>query len=250
MRCSRNDAMKPALIVLLAAAPAIAHADAKSEAKVHIQKATALHGEAKFAEALEELSRAYALDPRPELLYAMGQVHVQLGDCTHAVTFYERYLATKPSASAAAATREAIDSCAAAAPPAPPPAPEPAAPPPPAPIVAPPPAPVASPWYTDVIGDALVGAGLISGALSVVFYRQMSGKLDDADAATTYEGHQAARDDAASKRNLALGFGIGGAFLVGAGITRYVLRDTGERPRQVTFVPADRGGVIAVTGSF
>jgi tetratricopeptide (TPR) repeat protein len=237
--------MKHALVVLFALAPAIAFADPQSDARAHIQKATALHGEAKFAEALEELKRAFALDPKPELLYAMGQVHVQLGDCAQAIVFYERYLDTKPAAGPSAATREAIESCKSAPPPEPPPEPQPT-PPPPAPVAQ----PVASPWYEDVIGDALVGGGVVSGVLSIVFYRQMSAKLEDAESATTYEGHQAARADAASKRNVSLVFGISGVALVGAGVTRYMLRDTGERPRKVTVAPTTGGGVIAVTGRF
>ncbi|MDQ3301573.1 MAG: tetratricopeptide repeat protein, partial [Myxococcota bacterium] len=100
-----------ALMFLAVASPAMALADAKADAKIHIDKATALHGEGKFAEALEELKNAYTLDPRPELLYAIGQVHVQLGNCPQAITYYERFLSTKPDAGPAGAAREAIQTC-------------------------------------------------------------------------------------------------------------------------------------------
>src|SRR5512139_497335 len=113
------------LLLLLALIPTTAHADAKSEAKAHIEKATNLHGEGKFKEALEELTLAYALDPKPELLYAIGQVHVQLGNCTQAISFYERFLQSKPAAGPASAAKEAIQTCKNAPPPEVKPEPEP-----------------------------------------------------------------------------------------------------------------------------
>src|SRR5262245_2256399 len=109
-------------LVLVIALPATALADAKTEAKEHIAKATELHGEGRFADALLELNTAYTLDPQPDLLYAIGQLNVKLGDCKQAVLFYKRYLKTKPEKRAAAATKEAIKTCKSHPPPA---APEP-----------------------------------------------------------------------------------------------------------------------------
>ncbi len=97
------------LLAVLASTPAFANP--KQEAKVHIDKATAFHGEGKFKEALDELTLAYALDPKPELLYAIGQVHVQLGNCQQAISFYQRFLSTKPAAGPASAAKEAIQTC-------------------------------------------------------------------------------------------------------------------------------------------
>ena len=96
------------VVALLAglALPRAARADAKQEADARMAKATELYSAGKFAEALNELTVAYTLDPRPELLYAIGQMHVQLGNCPQAILFYERFLSTKPEAvPAAAATR-------------------------------------------------------------------------------------------------------------------------------------------------
>lgn len=111
-------------LVLIVALPASALADAKTEAKEHIAKATELHGDGRFAEALDELNTAYTLDPQPDLLYAIGQLNVKLGNCDQAVLFYRRYLKTKPDKRAAAATKEAIKTCKKHPPPA---APEPPA---------------------------------------------------------------------------------------------------------------------------
>jgi tetratricopeptide (TPR) repeat protein len=246
------------LLLLLALAPQTALADAKSEAKAHIEKATALHGDGKFKEALEQLTLAYALDPKPELLYAIGQVHVQLGNCALAISFYERFLSSKPAAGPASAAKEAIQTCKTAPPPEVTPEPVPIKDPEPVPIKDPEPAPLpqpepstgGTPWYKDVVGDVLVGGGVVAGVLSVVFYQQMSGKLDDADAATTYEAHQAAREDASSKRNLSIAFGVGGVALIGAGVARYMLRDNGERSNKVAVTPTTDGGLITVMGRF
>src|SRR5690349_6271689 len=84
----------------------LASADPKADAQVHIDNASKLHDEGKLAEALQELKDAYVLDPRPELLFAIGQIHVNLGQCSDAITYYERFLGTKPDRDAAAVTRE------------------------------------------------------------------------------------------------------------------------------------------------
>src|SRR5262249_8558361 len=46
-------------------------ADGKAEAKAHVERATAAHAAGRFADALEELTAAYGLDPQPELLFAI-----------------------------------------------------------------------------------------------------------------------------------------------------------------------------------
>ncbi|MEO7094086.1 MAG: tetratricopeptide repeat protein [Polyangiales bacterium] len=120
--------------IVVAAVPATAFADdPKAEAKAHIERASALHEEGKHVEALAELKTAYALDPQPQLLFAMGQSHVQLGECTQAISYYQRFLAAKPSAAQARVTNEAIEACKTNPPPAvnrPPTEPEPPPPPP------------------------------------------------------------------------------------------------------------------------
>lgn len=250
------------LLVLLGAPAAPALADPKADAKARIEKATTLHAEGKFKEALDELTIAYALDPKPELLYAIGQVHVQLGDCTSAISFYERFLASKPAPGPAAAAREAITTCKTAPPEPkePPPDPDPGVttPPPAAdPEPTPTPPPVAEqpaggpgPWYTDKLGDALVGGGIVLGVVSVIFYQGARGKLDDAEAAPTYDEHESLVSDAKSQRNMAVGFAIGGAALIGAGVARYIMRDTGAESKSVAVTPISGGGAITWTRSF
>ncbi len=128
-------------IIALVCLPVMAHADAKSEAKQHLDSATARHKDRKYAEALDEMKTAYALDPQPELLYAIAQLHVQLGQCDRALPFCDRFLDSKPKDSSAAKARQAIEMCKTNPPAAAPPEPPPVVVPPPRPIVVPPPPP-------------------------------------------------------------------------------------------------------------
>jgi tetratricopeptide (TPR) repeat protein len=242
------------LAVALTATPARAFADAKADAKEHIAKASAAHDAGKLDVALAELNIAYTLDPQPDLLYAIAQVHVQLGQCPLAITFYKRFLATHPSDDAVAVVNEAIHTCETKPPPAieaPPPEPVAAPPPQPAPIA---PAPVAiavdqPAFYTDVIGDVLVGAGLVAGIAGVVEYASARSALGDADHASTYAASQSLVDSAHTRRDVSLGLGVGGAVLIGAGVVHYVLHRR-EAAGGVAIAPAHGGGVVTWSGRF
>ena len=178
---------------ILIALPAHAVAD---DAKSHIARAKALHADGKPAAALLELKTAYALEPQPSLLYAMGQIHVQLGECETAITYYERFLETKPAADLADLARQAIETCRTSPPPAtatapaeePAPVAAPIAPPPQPP--APPPAPrsVTRPWYRDKLGVALAGAGVVTGVAGIVVWTSARSDRDAADHVTLSPG--------------------------------------------------------------
>jgi len=75
-----------ALLVVLLVAPASAFAGKKEEAKAHITKATKAHKDGRFEEARVELEAAYALDPNPDLLYAIGQVPDDATELTNLAT--------------------------------------------------------------------------------------------------------------------------------------------------------------------
>ena len=238
--------MKHLLVFALLALPAVAIAGPKekAEAQKHIEKATTAHQNGKYDVALTELQTAYALDPQPDLLYAIGQVHVKLGKCPDAIGSYEKFLATNPPAEPAAAAREAIETCQKEAPPPPEPTPEPAPPPQPPP---PPPAPERRPFYTDVIGSSLVGVGVVSVVVGVVMYSTAVSTLDDAEAAITYDMHKDLVDDAHGKRNLGLVFGAVGIAAIGVGVWHY----TKFRSEQtVAVAPTASGGMVTWMGRF
>ncbi|HEY5923922.1 MAG TPA: tetratricopeptide repeat protein [Kofleriaceae bacterium] len=239
--------MKYLLIVALIALPVVAFAGPKEKelAQKHITKATEAHQAGKYDVALTELQAAYTADPQPDLLYAIGQVYVKLGKCEDAVAFYEKFLATKPPREPAAAAQEAIDTCKAQAPPPPPPEPEPAPPPPPQPE--PVLEPDSKPFYTDKIGSALVGAGVVSIVVGVVMYSSAVSTLDDAEAAATYEEHDELVGDARTKRNIGVVFGAVGLAAIGVGVWHYAKY---KSEQSVTVAPTATGGVVSWTGRF
>ncbi len=239
------------LIAALVALPMAAFAGPKEkeEAQTHIAKATEAHQASKFDVALKELEAAFALDPQPDLLYAIGQVHVKLNNCPVAISFYERFLETKPAAEPAAATNEAIKNCRAQLEAQPPPVVEPT----PAPVeptpVAPPPAAAPAPRKFDAIGTTLVGLGVVSTIVGVVMYSGAISTLDDAEMAGSYQEHEKLVDDAHGERTLAVIFTAAGVAAIGVGAWHYLSFRTSETAK-VAVVPTAHGGMISWAGRF
>jgi hypothetical protein len=230
--------------------------DPKAEAKQHVDRATELHTDGKLAESLAELKTAYALDPQPQLLFAMGQVHVQLGECAQAISYYERFLSTKPAAAIADVTNEAIDACKTNPPPAiDQPKPEPVTPPQPSdprPAAAPPIHLAATrtttePWYSDRVGVGLVAGGVVSGVVGILLWHSARGDRDVADTTGNYETFASLLDSAHTKQTESIVFGIASAVLVTVGGVHLVLH---RGAHDVVVVPAAGGGAITWTGRF
>jgi tetratricopeptide (TPR) repeat protein len=244
--------MQRLLIVAVLAIPLGASADPKSDARAHVAKATELHKQNKFAEALGELTTAYALDPQPQLLYAMGQLHVQLGECDQAIAFYERFLASHPDEDVAGATREAIDTCKKNPPPAPTPEHVEPPPPQPQPQPQPQPPPIAThderPWYGDWIADGLVAGGVVSGVVAIAMYRNATSARDDADHAATYDAYAKLVDTAKTDRTYAIVFGVAGAALIAGGATHFFL--TRSTAADMAIVPTHGGAAVGIAGRF
>ena len=251
-----SRAVRLALLFAIIASPATALADKKA-ARPHLEKASSLYSAAKYSDALTELTLAYTLDADPGILFAIGQVHVKLGDCANATAFYQRFLDSHPADDEAAVAREAIEKCSYAArrvepkpepvpEPKPEPKPTPPAPPPPAPEprVATEPAPVPlAPWYSDRLGDGLAIAGIVVGATSGLLYGAALGARDNADHAATYQIYSDELDRAHSLRTYSIVTAVGGVALVAAGIARYALHDRHAEHHMVAAAPT-RGGAL------
>lgn len=234
----------------LGLAPAIAHADPAEDAKAHVARATQAHKDGRYDDARVELEAAYALTPKPELLYALGQVQAKLGHCGDATAYFRRFAATQSDPQVGRVTDQAIAACKPVAPPAAPPE---AAP--PAPAASPtPPAPAAPPeaarWYHDKLGDALVLAGATAAIVGLFEYRSAVSDLDAAEAATTVTRYVELVGEAHDKRTTALVLtGVGGLLIAG-GIVHYALHDRGAEARGVAIMPAPGGGLITYEGRF
>ena len=124
-----------ALAVVLAA-PGAAGAGPKQDARIHMDRGAKAYKAGQLDKALTELQAAHALDPQPQLLYAIGQIYTKLGRCSEASDAYLRFLASGTDPNTAQVVKQAIESCKSQgastepAPPAaePPPAPAPTAP--------------------------------------------------------------------------------------------------------------------------
>lgn len=240
-------------------APALAIAGPKEEAGKHIEKATKAHSEEKYDVALVELEAAYKLDPDPELLYAIGQVHSKLGHCNEAASFYEKYQQTNKDPQVKAVIEQAIAACKPTEPP-PPPPPDPK-------LTDPPPGggttggvgptdpnpgggAEGAPWYRGKLPFFVAGGGVVVGLIGVLVYTDARSDLDAAEKAPTLDEYNSLVDDAKSKRNMSAVLIGGGVALVGTGVVLYMLRDKGHESRGVSVTPARDGGMITWSGSF
>jgi tetratricopeptide (TPR) repeat protein len=74
----------------------------------HLARGRALYETGDFVHARNELLAAYQLEPRPEILFALGQVEINIGQFAQAIDYYERFIATNPGADQVALAQQAI----------------------------------------------------------------------------------------------------------------------------------------------
>jgi tetratricopeptide (TPR) repeat protein len=191
-----------AIAVLLAAAPAAADPVAD-----HLAKVRELYDKGEFVQARDELLAAYQIDPRPELLFALGQVELNIGHYKKAIDYYEQFIATEPGAEQVALAQQAIGAARARLAGGPP-------------VTAPPPRVRRREWDVENTGlvtlggvTLLVGTGLVVHGLRLADDR--SGTLSE-------------YDDRQSQAELTQWLGAGclaaGAIAVGAAMLRWRLR--------------------------
>ena len=83
-------------------------ARADDQASTHLARGRQLYAAGDFVHAREELLAAYKLDPAPDLLFALGQVEFNLKHYQAAISYYEQFTATNPSAEQVALAQQAI----------------------------------------------------------------------------------------------------------------------------------------------
>ncbi|MEM6994401.1 MAG: hypothetical protein AAF721_28055 [Myxococcota bacterium] len=184
-----------------------------------------------FEAAIEELDRAYEIEPDPAFIFARGSALGKLGRCDEAIQAYEEFLATSPPKSQAGTAFDRIQECRrqlaeerdeeAMAP-----APEPEVEPEPAPDPdEPPKTRRASGWARDPLGGVLLGSGIALAATGGALVGVGAQRRERASASAT-EGDF--RGDLRSS-NVLQGVGIGlavagGGLIVGAVIRYAVVR--------------------------
>jgi tetratricopeptide (TPR) repeat protein len=243
------------VLLALAVAPGSARAQAKLDpaAQTHLDAALKAYEVKDYDAAIREFEQAYAIDPKPALLYATAQAYRFANRCGKALELYRRYLTVKLTDSQITAAKTGISLCEAGTKES-----EPAAEPPrvespqqPEPETREP-APVSgaalhdTPWYKDPIGDVLTAAGVVGIATGATFLVMASSSERAAKSATLRTDFVRSLDEATQRRRIgAVSLGVGSALAVG-GVLVYLLRDR-HAPRQV--VSTD-GRSLYISGIF
>jgi len=258
------------LVVILVLAAAAAHADTKIDrARAHFKAAEAHFDAGRWDQAAGEYQAAYALAPRPLLLFNVGSAYRRKSETTHApddlraaIAYYKKYLDAEPNGKAAGDAREFLAGLEkelvaveppppAERPPAPPePEPEPAPAPPAAavePPVAPPPAPATDSKQTlRIAGLVTGGVGIALVATGAYFGLQAKSKNDDLAGLKPGDTWDPSKYDAAhdDQRNFILFTALGGAAIAGGAVMTFVL---GRAP---DVAPAVTAHTVGVAGRF
>ncbi|MEJ7603536.1 MAG: protein kinase [Kofleriaceae bacterium] len=88
--------------------PGAADPSAEDPIDHHISLARAHIARGELADARAQLQAAYALEARPALLFALGQVELNLGNYPAAIAYYERFIATGPATEQITLAQQAI----------------------------------------------------------------------------------------------------------------------------------------------
>lgn len=248
-------------LVAFLAAPAIADMGTvalSGEAKVHYDLGVAAYAARDYEIAILEFRSAHHIDPRPELLFAWAQAERLSGDCPSAVLLYRRFLAAHPDSAHAQAAQLPLLRCEQALESRPQGAISPEAVHDPAPAA---PAPFAvtrqglprpTPWFRDVLGGALLGAGVVGAAIGAGYALTALKTRAEAREAYTYEESRVLAEKAASQRIKAgILLAVGGAVGV-AGVVRYVLvAGENEAPSVTMTLSANsEGAALVCAGSY
>ena len=226
--CATSPAIAEETTADAAPTQATVSAEDLRTAEEHLARGLKLYGQKHYTEAVAEFRAGYAISAEVRLLYALAQSLRLAGQCTEAVTHYQRFLDSAPGPEQEAAARANMERCHAQAASGDPESPrdrepQPAATPPPPAAGTPPPQPVdshatepdtdlaqraprasrpappstnATPvWYADTLGATLTGGGLLSLGAGVALLvagnskRIESQRLEDGATPGTYQKH-------------------------------------------------------------
>jgi tetratricopeptide (TPR) repeat protein len=231
-------------ILCVLAATARAQPDLEA-AKGHYKQGKAYQEAGAFMRAVDEFKAAYAIDPRPEMLFNIAQVYRLAGDKPHALDYFKQYLAAQPEGKASdearvlvAELQRQIDEDNAHT-----------APPPPPPRELPPPQQStievrASPTLR-VAGLVTAGTGALALALGVKFALDAQ---SDNDYITHFVGtwgpteEQRFADGQAANRDMKIAY-VAGGVLAATGAVLFVL---GSRMRAEPVISSQHVGVSLV----
>lgn len=253
--------MKHTIIAIAFVALAVTPVRA-DEAADHMARGTRHYNIQEWTSALKEYKEAYAIDPRPEILWAIAQTQRLSGDCRAAILSYKAYV-RGASANGASAATEWIKSCEAdleaqrraaesAAAPATPASTRPAAVEPAARV----PAPRSPPrsWVFDPLGDILFVTALGGMTAGAIYTARAMRALNGAPNKPTAGDYARAVSDGRGDRKIGIVLGAAGTLCLGAAIWRFARAASSAEPRSLAsaigVAPAQGGATVSYTGSF
>ncbi len=224
------------------------------EAGERFKRGLAGYTDKAYADAIKDFRLAYALDPRPEILFAWAQAERLYGRCSQATKLYARFLKSKPSEQQAEAARTGIERCKdqpdttpgdpedieePADKPVEAPAPEPE----PEPVPLPPPPPP-RPRF-DAVGISLLGVGVALGATGGAMLGVGEHWARQIGDIATYEAHADSHGQIRALRSAGGALaGVGGALVV-SGIVKLIMHSRKSR-QDVAFWTAPQGAGVIV----
>jgi tetratricopeptide (TPR) repeat protein len=255
-----NLLVRGLLVGAIALGPSVARAqpDAGGSAAVdqHLARGLELYGDGAYEAALLEFRAGFALEARPELLFALAQAERKSGDCASALVYYRRFLGTEPPAEQAAAAQLQLDRCQEALGSAPETEGRVAAPvdrreaaPPPV-IVTPEPAaaiggeaPRRDAWYRDRLGVGLLAGGAAGTLVGLGLLSSANGAANDARDAVTYDDYDRSASVAERRQLLGAVVAAGGAVVLGVAAYRLIVKRRSAAPARTVEVGVVGGGV-------
>ncbi|NVB77063.1 MAG: hypothetical protein HOV81_01590 [Kofleriaceae bacterium] len=217
-------------VALVAATSHVAHADEPSPTtpQTDIARIRELYARGDYEGVRHELLLQYESSQDPALLFALGQVELNLGNYDAAIGYYEQFIASSPGDDQVALAQQAIGAARMKQKQQPD-------------VVVEKPLPRRR-WYVEDTGFVALGGAalLVGGGLLAYSYRlgsDRSGTLSDYDARV---------DFARTTRWTGIGVAAGGALVVGVALLRWRLRPDGGVTASAAITPNAAG--FAVSG--
>jgi tetratricopeptide (TPR) repeat protein len=235
-----------AAVQLIVAVLSAGEAEANPKARELYKRGVEEYKARKYDAAIATLKESYALDPKPDALFALAQAERLGGRCPEARKHYKELLEETTEMATAKAVQSNLDLCG--------PEPEKPARPVEAEKPAPPPQIVTKTVVREVrrsgkVASVLLAGGTLGlGAGGALFLASRNSR-NDADRALTLDDHDRLVERADRERLMSFVAGGTGVLLVGAAIARWALaRDA--KPTEVTVAPAAGGALLVLSSGW
>jgi tetratricopeptide (TPR) repeat protein len=200
----------------------------------------------KYEAAAAALKQSYALDPKPDVLFALAQAERLGGHCPDAVTHYKKLLESISDLPTAKVVQNSLALCpqpeAEKPRPAEPPSrPEP--PPPPRTITK---TVVREVRHTDVVATTLAAGGMLGLGAGGGLFLASRNSQDAADHARTLDDHERFTNRTATERMASFIAGGTGAVMIGVAVVRWA-RGGEASSTEVTVAPTANGTMMVVS---